>query len=195
MDVAEGIDQASVIVPESAAAIRSVAATRDGPLVNELAGGPSELLFLPGDGSPVKVRVPALSTVNCGNLDGSGPIRYVGSYLDPGGYFRLEPKSRKLTPTALRTPPPVPLDKFVVVRRFAIRKDGTKVPLNIIHRKGLALDGSHPTLLTGYGGYEVSQTPNYPAPSVPLLSAGVVVVEANLRGGQSMAKTGTRKAS
>jgi len=183
MDVAETIDQATVIVPESGAAIQSVAPTRDGPLVNEIAGGPSEVLFLPGDGTPLKVHVPALSSVDCGNLEGAGPICYVGSYLDTGGYFHFDPKSRKLTPTALQTPPPVALDEFVVVRRFAILKGGTKVPLNIIHRKGLALDGSQPALLTGYGGYGVSLTPNYLAPFVPLLERGVVVVEANLRGG------------
>ena len=183
MDVAETIDQASVIVPESVAAIQSVAPTRDGTLVNEIAGGPSEVRFLPGDGTPLKVHVPALSTVDCGNLDGVGPICYVGSYLDTGGYFRFDPKSRKLTPTALLTPPPVPLDGFEVVRRFAILKGGTRIPLNIIHRKGLTLDGNQPVLLTGYGGYGVSLTPNYLAPFVPLLERGIVIAEANLRGG------------
>jgi prolyl oligopeptidase len=183
MDVAETIDQATVLVPESTVVIQSVAPTRDGPLVNELAGGPSAVEFLPGDGNPSSVHVPPVSTVDCGNLDGVGGICYVSSYLEPGGYFRFDPKSRKLTPTALRTPPPVPLDGFVVTRRFAVEKDGTKVPLNIIHRKGLALNGSHPTLLTGYGGYDISLTPNYPAPFVPLLERGVVFVEANLRGG------------
>jgi len=183
MDVAETIDQATVLVPESAAVIESVAPTRDGPLVNELLGGPSEVQFLPGDGNPVKVHVPPVSSVDCSNLDGIGPICYVGSYLEPGGYFRFDPKSRKLTPTALHTPPPVPLDGFVVTRSFAVSKDGTKVPLNVIHSKGLALDGSHPTLLTGYGGYGVSMTPHYPRPLVPLLARGVVIAEANLRGG------------
>jgi prolyl oligopeptidase len=183
MDVAETVDQASVIVPESVGAIQSVAPTRDGPLVNEIVGGPSEVLFLPGDGTALKVHVPALSSVDCSNLDGLGPICYVSSYLDTGGYFRFDPKSRKLAPTALCIPPPVPLDGFEVVRRFAILKGGTKVPLNIIHRKKLALDGNQPVLLTGYGGYGVSLTPQYLAPFVPLLERGVVIVEANLRGG------------
>lgn len=183
MDVAETIDQATPIVSESAAVIESVAPTKDGPLVNELAGGPSEVEFLPGDGNPLKVRVPPVSSVDCGNLDGIGAICYVGSYLDSGGYFRFDPKSRKLTPTALRNPPPVPLDGFVVTRRFAVSKDGTRVPLNIIHRKGLALDGNQPVLLTGYGGYDVSLPPAYPAQFVPLLERGVVIAEANLRGG------------
>jgi len=183
MDVAETVDQATEFVGASAVIIESVAPTRDGPLINELAGGPSELQFLPGDGTPVSVHVPPVSSVDCGNLDGIGGICYVASYLEPGGFFRFDPKSRKLTPTALRTPPPVPLDGFVVVRRFAVSKDGTKVPLNIIHRKGLALDGSHPTLLTGYGGYSVNITPEYPAEYVPLIERGVVFAEANLRGG------------
>jgi prolyl oligopeptidase len=55
--------------------------------------------------------------------------------------------------------------------------------LNIIHRKGLTLDGNQPVLLTGYGGYGVSLTPNYLAPFVPLLERGIVIAEANLRGG------------
>ncbi|MGA2740951.1 MAG: prolyl oligopeptidase family serine peptidase [Bryobacteraceae bacterium] len=184
MDVSETIDQATVIVPESAAVvIESVAPTKDGPLINELAGGPSELQFLPGDGNPVSVHVPSVSSVDCGNLDGIGGICYVSSYLDPGGYYLFNPESRKLTPTALRIPPPVPLNGFMVTRRFAVSKDGTKVPLNIIHRKGLALDGNNPVLLTGYGGYDISLTPGYPSPYVPLLERGVVFAEANLRGG------------
>lgn len=183
MDVAETLDQAVVIAPESEEVVRSVAPTPEGPLVNELAGGPSAVRFLPGNGAPVKVRVPPISNVDCINLEGTGPLCYIASFLDPGGYFRFDPRTRKLTPTALRIAPPVPLDGFEVVRRFAVSKDGTKVPLNIIHRKGLALDGSHPVVLTGYGGYSISLTPGYPAPFVPLLERGVVFVEANLRGG------------
>jgi len=184
MDVAETISQADVIVPETAAVVvESVAPTPDGPLVNEVAGGPSEVQFLPGDGTPEKVHVPPVSSVDCSNLDGAGPVCFVGSYLQPGGYFHFHPRTRKLTPTALRTPPPVPLDGFEVVRRFAVSKDGTKVPLNIIHRKGLKLDGSHPVLLTGYGGFGISLTPRYPAPFVPLLERGVIFAQANLRGG------------
>ncbi len=183
MDVAETVDQAMPLVPESTAVIESVAPTKDGPLVNELAGGPSEVLFLRGDGNPANVHVPSDSSVNCMNLDGVGGICSVASYTEPGGYFRFDPNTRKLTPTALRVPPPVPLDGFVVTRRIVVEKDGTKVPLNIIHRKGLALDGSHPTLLTGYGGYNISLTPHYPGPFIPLIERGVVFAEANLRGG------------
>jgi len=183
MDVAETVDQANVLVPESSGTIQSVAPTRDGLLVNEVAGGLSELLFLPGDGAPVKVHVPGLSSVDCRNLDAAGPICYMQSYLDSGGYFHFDPKSRKLSPTALQTQPPPSLDEFEVVRRFAATKDGTRIPLNLIYRKGMTLDGSHPTLLTGYGGYAVTLAPRYLAEFIPLLKRGVVIAEANLRGG------------
>ncbi len=183
MDIAETVDQAIPLVTESDAVIESVAPTKDGPLVNELVGGPSAVLFLPGDGTPASVRVPAVSRVECSNLDGIGGVCYVGSYLETGGFFRFDPKTRKLRPTAMKTDPPVALDGFIVTRRFAISKDGTKVPLNIIHRKDVKLDGNNPTVLTGYGGYDVSLPPQYQAPFVPLLLRGVVIAEANLRGG------------
>jgi prolyl oligopeptidase len=183
MDEVETLDQASVNIPESAAVIESIAPTSTGLFVNELTGGPSEVVFFPFDRASVKVRLPPISSGECGSLDGSEPVCYVGSYLEPGAYYHFDPRSRELTPTALRVPPPVPLDDFVVVRRFAVSKDGTKVPLNIIYRKGMALDGSHPTVLTGYGGFDISITPNYLGPYAPLLDRGVVFAEANLRGG------------
>jgi prolyl oligopeptidase len=69
------------------------------------------------------------------------------------------------------------------VREFATSKDGTKVPVNILRRKGTKLDGKNPTLLTGYGGYGVNLAPRY-QPTVRLwLEQGGVFAEANLRGG------------
>jgi prolyl oligopeptidase len=113
----------------------------------------------------------------------------VAGYLETSGFFHADLHTRKLSPTILRTPAPVPLDGFVVTRRFAISKDHTRIPLNIIHRKGIKLDGSHPALLTGYGGFDISQTPQYPGPLVPLLERGVIVAEANLRGGGEFGET------
>jgi prolyl oligopeptidase len=70
-----------------------------------------------------------------------------------------------------------------LVREFAPSRDGTKVPLNILRRKGTALDGKNPTLLTGYGGYGVNLSPRY-QPLVRLwLEQGGIYAEANLRGG------------
>jgi len=184
LGVNESLGQAKVVVPESQTVIESVSACRSGLFVNSLAGGPSEVRFFPSGGqSPLPITLPAVSTGGCDCFGADTPVCYVGSYLDPGGFYRYDVGARKLTPTALRIPTPVPLDGYEVIRDFAISKDGTKVPLNIIRRRGLVLDGSHPALLSGYGGYGVSQSPFYPGPLVVLLEHGVVLAEANLRGG------------
>ena len=74
--------------------------------------------------------------------------------------------------------------KDVVEQSFATSRDGTKVPYFVVHAKGMKLDGSNPTLLTAYGGFEVSQTPQYNAVIGKLwLEKGGVYVLANIRGG------------
>ena len=66
---------------------------------------------------------------------------------------------------------------------FYESKDGTRVPMFLTHRKGLALDGNNPTLLYGYGGFDIPLTPGFSAGNVPWLEMGGVYAVANLRGG------------
>lgn len=70
------------------------------------------------------------------------------------------------------------------MREFARSKDGTSIPLNIVRRKGVVLNGSNPVLLNGYGGYNVSETPEFLGARTRLwLDGGGIFVIANLRGG------------
>jgi prolyl oligopeptidase len=62
-------------------------------------------------------------------------------------------------------------------------KDGTKVPMFITHKKDLKLDGTNPTLLYGYGGFDISVTPRFSTSRIPLLENGGILVIANIRGG------------
>ncbi|PWJ60405.1 prolyl oligopeptidase [Dyadobacter jejuensis] len=66
---------------------------------------------------------------------------------------------------------------------FFKSKDGTAVPAFITHKKGLELDGQNPTILYGYGGFNISLTPSFSATRIPFLNQGGVYVQANLRGG------------
>ena len=70
-----------------------------------------------------------------------------------------------------------------VVREYAVSKDGTKIPINILRRRGIELNGKNPTILYGYGGYALSETPSFRIRRLVWLEQGGVYVIANLRGG------------
>src|SRR6185437_14600716 len=78
---------------------------------------------------------------------------------------------------------PADFSDMEVVREFATSKDGTKIPMNIIRKKGIKLDGNNPTLLYGYGGYGISLAPNFNVARRVWFDQGGVYVVANLRGG------------
>jgi prolyl oligopeptidase len=74
-------------------------------------------------------------------------------------------------------------DDYEVKQVFATSKDGTRIPMFLTYRKGLQLDGRNPTLLYGYGGFNISLGPGFSAQRVALLENGFVFAQANLRGG------------
>jgi len=73
--------------------------------------------------------------------------------------------------------------KFETKQVFVTSRDGTRVPMFVVHKKGLTLDGSNPTLLYGYGGFNVTTSPGFNALRIALLEQGFVYASANLRGG------------
>lgn len=82
-------------------------------------------------------------------------------------------------------PPQYDSDGLIVEQRFATSKDGTEVPYFIVMKKDIVLNGKNPTLLYGYGGFEISLGPHYIATSgLAWLERGGVYVEANIRGGK-----------
>lgn len=104
-------------------------------------------------------------------------------FLTPTTLFLGDAKTGSLK--AIKTAPArFDASKDVVEQYFATSKDGTKVPYFIVHPKEMKLDGTNPTLLTAYGGFEVSRTPAYNAITGKLwLEKGGVYVLANIRGG------------
>ncbi|MDR2011098.1 MAG: prolyl oligopeptidase family serine peptidase [Bacteroidales bacterium] len=74
-------------------------------------------------------------------------------------------------------------DDYVTEQIFYQSKDGTKVPMFIVHKKGIKMDGNNPTLLYGYGGFNVTYTPSFSVSRMLLLEQGGIYVLANIRGG------------
>lgn len=72
---------------------------------------------------------------------------------------------------------------YVVKQEFYNSKDGTRVPMFIVHKKGIKLDGKNPTYLYAYGGFNVNLTPNFSATRIAWLENGGVYAQPNLRGG------------
>jgi prolyl oligopeptidase len=83
---------------------------------------------------------------------------------------------------------PIDPSPYMVDQVWYPSKDGTKVSMFLVHRKDLPKDGSHPTLLYGYGGFDISLTPNFRSSIYPWLEAGGVYAIANLRGGGEYGK-------
>jgi prolyl oligopeptidase len=116
---------------------------------------------------------------------GDGTIVYsVATYLRPPYFSRYSESTHNTIETKLVQTSPVSFTDAEVVREFATSKDGTKVPLNILRRKGTKLDGTNPVLLYAYGGYSAVEAPRFAGSRTRLwLDGGGIYVIANLRGG------------
>lgn len=82
-----------------------------------------------------------------------------------------------------RAPFPVNPDLYTVKQHFVTAKDGARVPLFVVHRKDVALDGKRPTIMWGYGGFAVPQKPAFSGGLMPWIDAGGVFAIAGIRGG------------
>ena len=188
------LTHAKMIVPESDAVMQGggefggspVVVTKKALYLRELIGGPSRVAIFDHEGKSLgNLPLPDVSAVEEVEPLSDGSVLYsVRTYLKPPYYARFDEASDKAADTKLAQTSPVTFDDTVVDRVFATSKDGTKIPLNIVHRKDVKLDGTNPLLLNGYGGYGVNMQPRFlGAVSRLWLDAGGIFVVANLRGG------------
>lgn len=153
--------------------------------VEYMAGGPSHLRVFDLEGKGQRtVEIKPISSVGQMVRMGNDDLLFESqTYLDAPAWYRVDAASGEVSGTALAVKPAATFDDGEVVRQMAVSKDGTKIPLNIIRRKGTKLDGDNPTLLEGYGGFGISQTAVFSIRNRLWLDYGGVVVVANLRGG------------
>jgi prolyl oligopeptidase len=143
------------------------------------------------DGKPVQqIKLNAIGTASGFSGRPGDPETFYAfsSFNQPSGVFRFDSRTGKSTPFALPKLTFNPAD-YAIEQRFYSSKDGTRVPLFLVRKKSVALANKPvPTLLYGYGGFEVSLTPGFSATRMAWLEAGGAFVMANLRGGGEYGK-------
>src|SRR6267142_1506466 len=182
LDKAE-LANATVIVSPSEAVIQFMEPTAEAIYVGDLLGGPSQIrrFALDGTGETI-VPIPSISAVTeMESLEDNSLLFRDVSYTEPAAWFHLTGNAPPKK-TALVDSSPVSFADVEVSREMATSKDGTKVPLNIIRKKGTK-HGNNPVLLYGYGGYGVSMQPGFDFTRRLWFDRGGVWVVANIRGG------------
>ncbi len=181
LDVPE-LKNAAEIVAAGDGVIERIVPTSDALFVGDLLGGPSQIRRF--DLNETIIPLPQISAVQemLALEDGSLLFRDI-SYTEPAAWFNCPNQKTEPVKTALRSTSPVSFADIEVRREFATSKDGTKVPLNILFRKGTKRNGQNPTLLYGYGGYGISMSPNFDFIRRLWFDRSGIYVVANIRGG------------
>ena len=174
------------VLPESDDLLESVSVVGGQLWATYLHNASHRVLRCDLDGSnPRVVELPA----DVGSVGGFGgkmdaEVLYYAftSFTQPTSIYKLDIASGTST---LWSQPEVAFDPsaFEAKQIWFSSKDGTQVPMFVVHQKGLELDGTNPTLLYGYGGFNISLTPSFSASNVAFLERGGVYAMANLRGG------------
>jgi len=181
---ATSLDRADLILAEGPHSIRDLIVTASRLYVIRLMGGPCELVVYGLDGTALGVvPTPPISSVNqvAASAHDDDMLFRCQTFISPPAWLRL--RGGVVEETPLRVESPVSFDDAEVVRETCISPDGTRVPLNIIRKKGVRLDGTMPGLLTAYGGFGVSLSPRFRLDARMWLDEGGFLAIANLRGG------------
>ena len=173
------------VVPASDVHLESIAAS-GGKLIGQYThNATSELKVFDADGKPESsIALPALGSVgaNTGRWESPELFFSFESYNFSPSIFRYNVKQAK---SEVWAKDKVPFDSaaFEIEQVWYESKDKTRVPMFLFHKKGLKIDGSNPVLLTGYGGFDISETPYYWPLALLWAERGGILATANLRGG------------
>jgi prolyl oligopeptidase len=173
------------VVSAADATIESASLVGGKLLVEYLDDVKSRVKLFALDGTPAgEIALPGEGTAGgfTGEFEHSETFYTFTNLVTPAAIYRYDFAAG--TSQAIRKPSiDFDADKFVARQVFVTSRDGTRVPMTIAHRKGLAIDGNRPTLLYAYGGFSISILPAFSADYAVWMEMGGVVAIANLRGG------------
>lgn len=171
------------IVPESDLVVRDFAVTRDAMAVHFLRDVSSVLIVIDlGTGLRRAVDLPNNGTLSDLSEGPDGDFLFMfESFTSAPTLYRLDPLTGALTQIAASTTSSL-VGELHVRQDFYLSQDGTRCPMYLVYRGELG-PGPHPTVLTGYGGFNVNLQSHYIPEVLPFVAAGGVFVQANMRGG------------
>jgi prolyl oligopeptidase len=167
--------------------ITSIHPAKDGLYVQLLDGGIGRLLRVPygSKAKPQTVPLPfdgSISAETDPRLEGA--LIFASSWTRAFKVYSYDPAAKKVIDTGIQ--PEGPYDRPDNIESVEVKvtaADGVSVPLSIVHRKGIKMDGSNPTLLDGYGGYAVTIDPYFEPVSLAWFEKGGILAFCHVRGG------------
>jgi len=173
------------LVPESPDKLEHVTAVGDRFVADYLKDAHSVVQLFELNGKPAgEIPLSGLGTAGgfSGKRHDTETFYSFVSFTEPPTIYRHDFKTGTSTPL-FRPKVDFNSDGFTTEQAFYQSKDGTRVPMFITYRKGMEKNGSNPTLLSGYGGFDISNVPNFSPANAAWLQMGGIYVVANLRGG------------
>ena len=174
------------ILPERPEPLSSVETAGDKLIVSTLKDVATQIAVYSRDGKlENRIALPAPGTAGgfSGRREDKDVFYSFTSFNYPPTIFRYDLQARKSTLFRASEIPGFASDRYETKEIFYKSKDGTRIPLFLVYKKGLKLDGMNPTLLYGYGGFDVTLNPTFSSFRIPWLEQGGVYAQANLRGG------------
>lgn len=173
------------IIPESNLALENVGTGGGYLWASYLKDASTNIIQFDLSGKKIgEVKLPAIGTVDSfgGYKDDQEFFYTFSNFTTPGTIYKYD--VAKATSTLYRkTELKLNTDPYETNQVFYPSKDGTKVPMFIVHKKGIVLDGNNPVYLYGYGGFQINLTPGFSLSRMMFLEKGGIYVQPSLRGG------------
>jgi prolyl oligopeptidase len=182
--------QIETVIDETKNVLNGIYATKDYWVIHYQEDVKSKLLLADKTGQILnEIQLPTMGTVTgiSTYYEHNNIYFTFTSYLYPPTIFKYDADAKKMT-EFFRTSMKFNPDNYITEQVFYKSKDGTKIPMFITYKKDIKLDGNNPTLLYGYGGFNISVLPTFNITIIPFLEQGGIYAVPNIRGGGEYGK-------